>query len=61
MRGNITRRGKASWRIKFDAEPDTVTGDRRIHYVTVKGKRADSEAEISRLLKDSQRGTLIDI
>ena len=61
MRGNITRRGKASWRIKFDAEPDTVTGERRIHYATVKGKRADAEAELARLLNDAHRGTLIDL
>jgi len=60
MRGNITRRGKHSWRIKFDGDPDAVTGDRRIHYATVKGKRADAEAELARLLNDAHRGTLID-
>ena len=60
MRGNITRRGKTSWRIKFDAEPDALTGKRRIRYVTVKGKRADAEAELARLLNDAHKGTLVD-
>ena len=35
MRGNITRRGKRSWRLKFDV--DTISGARRIRYVTVNG------------------------
>jgi Phage integrase, N-terminal SAM-like domain len=60
MRGNITRRGKSSWRLKFDAEPDALTGKRRIRYVTVKGKRADAEAELARLLNDAHRGVLPD-
>ena len=34
MRG-ITRRGKRSWRLKYDVE--RVAGARQIHYVTVKG------------------------
>jgi hypothetical protein len=29
MRGNITRRGKSSWRLKFDLEPDPITGKRQ--------------------------------
>src|SRR5262245_9099467 len=60
MRGNITRRGKSSWRIKFDVEPDAATGKRRIRYVTVKGKRADAEAALARLLTDAHRGVLPD-
>jgi integrase len=59
MRGNITRRGKSSWRIKFDVGAD-ATGKRCIRYVTVKGKRADAEAELARLLNDAHRGTLVD-
>jgi integrase len=59
MRGNITRRGKTSWRIKFDVGADE-DGNRQIRYVTVRGKRADAEAELTRLLNDHNRGTLID-
>jgi integrase len=60
MRGNITRRGKSSWRIKFDTEPDAVTGERRIRYVTVKGSRRDAEAELARLLDAAHKGVLPD-
>jgi integrase len=58
MRGNITRRGKHSWRLKFDVDADH--GKRVTRYVTVKGKRADAEAELARLLNDAHKGTLID-
>jgi integrase len=60
MRGNITRRGKTSWRIKFDTEPDGVTGERRIRYVTIKGTRRHAEAELARLLDAAHRGILPD-
>jgi integrase len=55
MRGNITRRGKSSWRLKFDLERDN--GERRIHYTTVRGTRKNAEAELARLLNDVHRGT----
>ena len=45
MRGNITRRGKRSWRIKYDVE--RIAGARQIRYVTVKGTRKDAEAELA--------------
>jgi integrase len=60
MRGNITRRGKHSWRIKFDIEPDPATGKRRVRTSTVRGKRSDAEAELTRLLNDANQGTLVD-
>jgi integrase len=59
MRGNITRRGKSSWRFKFDVGTDE-RGNRQIRYVTVRGKRTDAEAELARLLNDANRGTLVD-
>lgn len=59
MRGNITRRGKASWRIKFDVEPDPVTGARRCRHVTIRGTRKDAEREIARLLNEAHNGTLV--
>jgi hypothetical protein len=43
-RGSITRRGKDSWRIKFDAGAD-ATGQRKTRYVTVRGKRQDAQKE----------------
>ena len=49
MRGNITRRGKASWRVKFDLDRDS-SGERKVRYATVKGTRKQAEAELARLL-----------
>jgi integrase len=60
MRGNITRRGKSSWRLKFDVGTDTVSGKRRTRYVTVRGKRQDAERELARLLNEAHDGTLIE-
>lgn len=59
MRGNITRRGKTSWRLKFDLGrgPD---GRRRFHTQTVKGKRAAAESELTRLLKSVDDGAFVE-
>ena len=42
MKGTITRRGKSSWRIKYDLPPGD-DGVRRIAYVTVKGAKKAAE------------------
>jgi integrase len=60
VRGNITRRGKSSWRLKFDDGTDPVSGKRRTRYVTIRGKRQDAERELARLLNDAHNGTLIE-
>lgn len=60
MRGNITRRGKSSWRLKFDSGRDPITGERKTRYVTVKGKRQDAEKELTRLLNAVHEGTEIE-
>lgn len=59
MRGNLTRRGKHSWRLKFDVGTD-ATGKRKTRYVTVRGKRQDAERELTRLLSAADSGTLVD-
>lgn len=59
MTGSITRRGKRSWRLKFDLPPDT-NGQRSTRYVTVRGTRADAERELTRLLAARDGGTLVD-
>jgi integrase len=49
--GNITRRGKASWRLKFEAgERDPATGRRQTCFVTVRGTKKDAQRELIRLL-----------
>lgn len=60
MRGNITRRGKNSWRIKFDLGRDDITGKRRTRLVTVRGKRQDAEKELVRQLGAAHDGTFVD-
>ena len=39
MNGNITRRGKNSWRIKFDLGRDEKTGARKTQYHTFHGTK----------------------
>jgi integrase len=58
-RGNITRRGKNSWRLKFDAGGDGA-GERKTHYVTIKGKRQDAQRELTKLLAAADAGTLLE-
>ncbi len=60
MRGNITRRGKTSWHLKFDEGTDPASGKRRTRYVTVRGKRQDAERELARLLNEVHNGTLLE-
>ena len=55
VRGNITRRGKNSWQIKFD---DPCEGKRRQRYATVRGTRQDAQKELTRLLGLVDAGTL---
>lgn len=57
MRGNITRRGRSSWRIKFD---DPIGCKRHTRYVTVKGTKRDAERELARLLSEADRGLLVE-
>jgi Phage integrase, N-terminal SAM-like domain len=58
MRGHITRRGKNSWQLKFDAA--RINGVRDTRYATVKGTRQDAQKELTRLLAEADKGTLPD-
>ena len=58
MRGNITRRGKDSWQLKFDVP--AVDGKRQQRYATVRGSRQDAQKELTRLLAASDTGALPD-
>ena len=50
MRGNITRRGKSSWRLKFDVGTD-ASGKRIIQYETVHGTRRAAEVALAKRLR----------
>ena len=60
MRGNITRRGKCSWRIKFEVGHDPLTGKRRVHVETVHGTKADAVTRLSERLAERGKGQLIE-
>ena len=60
MRGNITRRGAHSWRLKFEAGRDPATGKRITKLVTVRGARRQAEAELTRLTAAQDAGVFIE-
>jgi len=56
--GNITKRGKDSWQIKFDVP--SVDGKRRQRYATVRGTYRDAQRKLTELLNAADTGTLPD-
>lgn len=61
MRGNITRRGDRSWRLKFEAGArDPATGKRQTRFVTVRGTKKDAERELTRLLGQLEHGIYVE-
>lgn len=61
MTGNITRRGKSSWRLKYEAgDRDPTTGKRRTRYATVRGTKKQAQAHLIRLLAEVNAGTAVD-
>jgi len=60
MRGNITRRGKSSWRLKFDLGTDPVTGKRVTQYATVRGTKKEAEAELNKRLHQVEEGSFVE-
>src|SRR4051812_14538536 len=57
--GNITRRGKQSWRLKFDVGPD-AKGGRQTRFVTVKGTKKEAQVELATLLAAHAAGTAVE-
>jgi integrase len=57
MKGNLTRRGKSSWRLKFDTGRDPVTGRRITKFVTLRGTKAQAQAEATKILAEVAAGT----
>jgi len=58
MKGTITRRGKSSWRLKFDIGRDAF-GKRQFQFLTVRGKRQDAEKELTKQLQTFHAGMLV--
>jgi integrase len=58
MTGSITRRGRHSWRLKFDVARD-ATGKRSTAFLTVRGTKKEAQEELNRLLFARDSGTLV--
>jgi integrase len=58
VRGNITRRGQHSWRLKIERERDAA-GKRKIQYVTVRGNKRAAEAKLAELIAAASRGDYV--
>lgn len=58
MRGNITQRGKASWRIKFDVPG--ANGKRKTQYVTVRGGKKDAQQKLNEILASAGKGEYVE-
>ena len=58
--GNISRRGKASWRLKFEMPRDPATGERRIGYKTIKSTRKAAETALRAIMTAQDQGITID-
>lgn len=60
MKGSITRRGKNSWRIKFDLGTDPVTGKRQTRFHTFRGTKAQAQIEAAKLIAGAATGQYVD-
>jgi len=60
MTGSIIRRGRSSFRLKFEAgERDAVTGKRQTRYLTIRGTKKFAQAELIRQLSMVDNGTAV--
>jgi integrase len=60
MKGSITRRGRQSWRIKYELPRDLETGERRTRYMTVKGAKRDAQIALAKQVAMVADGQHID-
>lgn len=59
-RGCITKRGRNSWRLKFDL-PRDHDGRRQVRTTTIKGTKRQAEAELARLINEVNTGSFVDL
>ena len=57
MRGSIQKRGRHSWRIKYDLPG---AAKRETRYATVRGRRQDAERELAKIINAAHNGTLVE-
>jgi integrase len=56
--GNITKRGKDTWQLKF--EVTSSDGSRKTRYATARGSYQKAQQELTRLLRERDKGALPD-
>src|SRR5215510_2791754 len=56
--GNITKRGKNSWRLKFDVGVDA--GKRQTKYHTFKGTRKEAQVKLAELIASAANGSYVE-
>jgi integrase len=59
MKGTVTKRGRASWRLKFDLSPGP-DGKRRTQYLTVRGSKKDAQGKLAEQIAAVNRGAFIE-
>jgi len=60
MSGHIQKRGKNSWRLKFDISRDPNTNKRRSRFVTFRGSKREAQIELARLVSEFAAGASVD-
>jgi integrase len=60
MRGHIRRRGANSWELKFDAERDPATGERKIQYVSFRGSKREAQMKLAELVAAVGKGVYVE-
>jgi integrase len=58
VRGNITRRGRHSWRLKYDVPAGNA--GRQTKFVTLKGSKAEAQREAAKILASLATGSHVD-
>jgi integrase len=59
MKGNITKRGKNSFRLKFDAGID-ANGKRKIQYHTFRGSKREAQDKLTELMASVGKGSYVE-
>jgi integrase len=59
MKGTLSRRGKSSWRLRYDVGTDS-TGGRQRRTVTLRGTKGQAQAEAAKILATVAGGTHVD-
>ena len=59
MKNGIVRRGKSSWRIKYEIGRDPTTNKRQTGYKTVRGTKEDAKRELTKVLHEINQGAYI--